>query len=626
MTRWREWWRGASVIVVGCLVVLSAVIASAPARALASSTQESVFMDDNLLLYRGDRVADATLERLAGLGVDRVRVTVQWRALAPDPGSGVRPASLRDPTDPAGYRADAFAPYDHLLRVIRQLGLGVIFNVTGGAPDWATGRLHGHRVGPYYRPAAVAFGQFVQMLGRRYDGTYPSGPHGARLPRVDTWSIWNEPNQASRILPQWVRSGPNGTPAPDSTRARGRWVPYSPIVYRGLARAAIAALRASRHGADAILLGETAPRGVARHGPREAMRPGIFLRALFCLDGGLHVLGGRASRAQGCDYQTAGALAVTGYAHHPYSFIGRAELAPYVSDPNPDDFPLADTSRLVTVLDAAARAGHVPAGLPLWWTEYGYKTDPPNPFAGVTLGQQVRFSAEAEYLTYADPRVAAHTQFLMRDDVPRLHYGPHDRRRWATYQTGLTFATGSPKPYYDAYRLPFLAPSQVAPGAPLPLWGLIRPGGRAATTHRTVQLQFASAGSPTFVNFGPAFTVTGSHGYFAITVMPPGSGTWRFFWLAPPRPPPAPSSQAPSRPARRPSLTPLLGGSSRSDTTPARAPTRPSPPPPPPRPYFSVGLAVIVTGRSGQPRRSDPPRSAFGELSPARTALYTLRP
>ena len=112
--------------------VLLALLAAVPAR--ASINQLSLFMDDNLLLYRGDAIEHRTMSELAGLGVDTVRVSVPWRAIASDRG-------------PGRSRAAAFAAYDRLLRDAAQLQMGVLFNVTGGAPRWATGRLRGRNQG-----------------------------------------------------------------------------------------------------------------------------------------------------------------------------------------------------------------------------------------------------------------------------------------------------------------------------------------------------------------------------------------------------------------------------------------------------------------------------------------------
>ena len=62
----------------------------------------------------------------------------------------------------------------------------------------------------------------MQAVGRRYDGTYrdENGSRGA-LPRVRFWSLWNEPNQAGWLSPQWERRG-------------GAIVPASPALYRKL--------------------------------------------------------------------------------------------------------------------------------------------------------------------------------------------------------------------------------------------------------------------------------------------------------------------------------------------------------------------------------------------------------
>ena len=134
------------------------------------------------------------------------------------------------------------------------------------------------------------------MLGRRYDGR-----HG--VPRVELWSLWNEPNQGALLQPQWE----DGRPLqPAAVPAPG-------------ARAGIAGLQRSGHGDDRILLGETAPLGVDRRGLKTNMRPGLFLRELLCLDDArCSPLGGRPAAATS---RAAARLRVSGYAHHPYSIV-----------------------------------------------------------------------------------------------------------------------------------------------------------------------------------------------------------------------------------------------------------------------------------------------------------------
>ena len=83
------------------------------------------------------------------------------------------------------------------------------------------------------RPNAKQFGLFVRALGTRYSGTYADeNQGGGTLPRVDRWSMWNEPNQ-----PGWLN--------PQSTSVGGRRVITAARIYRDLARSGFASLRAT---------------------------------------------------------------------------------------------------------------------------------------------------------------------------------------------------------------------------------------------------------------------------------------------------------------------------------------------------------------------------------------------
>jgi hypothetical protein len=503
-------------------VVLAFALGPGATAAHANSRQESIFMDDNLLLFRGDEVTDRTLDELRDLGADRIRISVNWRAVAPAHRSARRPERF-DASDPAAYPRRNFDIYDHVLRAAARRGIEVLANVTGGAPLWATGLRDGRHVGLQYKPDAREFARFAQMLGQRYDGEHRDENQGRRmLPRIDTWSIWNEPNQAALLQPQWERSS-----------RTGEWVPSAPRLYRRLARGMIGGLRRSGHAKDTILLGETAPRGVDRRSATGSMRPIAFLENLLCLDPilGLPTSG---TREQRCDFGRRGRLAVTGYAHHPYSVVA----APETPDPNPDDVTLADRDRLETVLDAAGRAGRVPADLPFWWTEFGWQTLPPDPVRGVSLGHQADWIARAERLTWLDDRVVAHTQFLLRDDVPRDEPGATLRRRWGTYQTGLTFSGADRKPAYASYRLPFVGPALIARGQGARLWGLVRPGANGAV--QDVTIEFRAQDGARFEQVRELM-VTDAHGYFETDVRPSHSGQWRFRWS-----PPASGADAPA--------------------------------------------------------------------------------
>jgi hypothetical protein len=531
---------------ITCALVAAA--ASAPA-AHASATQESIFMDDNQLLYRGDAVADRTLRELKALGVERVRVSVPWTAFAPGRDSDRRPAALTDPSNPDQYAATTFDSWDHLLRVARQEGIAVLFNVTGPAPRWAAGRLNGRFVGGLFRPSPAAFEQFVRMLGKRYDGNRADeNQGGASLPRVGAWSIWNEPNQAGHLQPQWVQT------------RRKRWIPAAPRIYRDLVRAAGVALKATGHASDTVLIGETAPVGLHGRGRKTSMRPVPFLASLFCVrHSNLSPLRGREARDAGCDYARRGALLASGFAHHPYGVIS----APDRPDPNQLNIRLADRDRLARLLDGAAAAKRVRRGLPFWYTEFGYQTNPPDPTPrGIGLDLQATWLAQAERISWADPRVAGLTQFLLRDDVPWDQFPEGDPQRWRTYQTGIEFSDGRPKPSYDAYRLPFVGPAQAPAGQPLRLWGMVRPGEGG----HQVRIQFAPEGTTSFSDVGEPVTVSDPRGYFEIDVVPTASGSYRFAWTGP------------APPAKNPTLVDTISG------------RKPAPPPV----YNSVPVALRV--------------------------------
>lgn len=489
------------------------MVALAAAPAHASGTQESLFQDDDRLLHATPQESDATLQELRELGVDRIRLSVIWRNFAPGRDSATRPAF--DGADPAAYPAAEFDPLDHVMRMSRRLGIEVLLNVRGDAPDWAMPprprRFAGRRA---YKPDTAAFHEFVAMMGRRYDGTYPDENQGrAALPRASAWSIWNEPNWSGHLQPQTVRD------------AKRRLKAIAPLHYRKLYRASVHALRATGHGDDLILMGETAPVGNTKAGELSHIRPIDFLRGLFCLDGRNRPLSKRRAVRAGCDFERRGPLHATGYAHHPYSVTA----PPASPSADPRFATLADSDRLEAVLDAAAAAGRIPANLPLWYTEFGYQTAPPDPFRGISLEQQARWLVDAEQLTSADPRVAGLTQFLLRDDEPRTIFPEGDARRWGTYQTGLQFDDGRPKPALGTYRLPLRATPQ--PDGTVALWGMVRPGGG----EERIRIEFRPAGEAAWQTLAER-TITQPRGYWSERAPASGPGVYRFEWLRPAAP------------------------------------------------------------------------------------------
>ena len=167
-------------------------------------------------------------------------------------------------------------------------------NITSPIPRWASSsQAPEERLQGTWGPNADEFGQFVRAAGKRYSGTYNG------LPRVDYWSIWNEPNQAGWLTPQW---------SPDPRNAR-RQVESAPAVYRALVAASWQALADTGHGADTILIGETAPQGTVRErGITKSLDALRFLRQMYCLDDNLNLLKGTSAEVRGCPQNNPGAF------------------------------------------------------------------------------------------------------------------------------------------------------------------------------------------------------------------------------------------------------------------------------------------------------------------------------
>src|SRR6476661_1631859 len=177
---------------------------SAPAH--ANGVQISAMMDDDNLVYRTPKTSDKTLDAMAGLGVDYVRVTVLWKVVAERAQTGKankRRWRRYGAASPKAYPPGNWDRYDHLVRSAGARGIGVYFNVTGPGPAWCCKKPpRGEEINAEtWMPNARQFKLFVEAVGARYSGRYKDENFRTRkakdkiLPRVSFWSLWNEPNQ-----------------------------------------------------------------------------------------------------------------------------------------------------------------------------------------------------------------------------------------------------------------------------------------------------------------------------------------------------------------------------------------------------------------------------------------------
>jgi hypothetical protein len=508
-----------AVLVAGCAGD-SGTTAQAPTRA---APLETIFeAQSELSTNPGPTVAE-----LKRLGVDRVKVFVPWGELAPDPNSHTRPHF--DAASPAAYPAAGWATFDAIVRAAAARGVGLDLALEAPAPLWATGTgvPRGTSSGflGAWEPSPTEFGRFVRAVATRYSGHYKPAGSSSPLPRVDFWSIWNEPNYGQQLAPQAVDR---------ST------IEVSPALYRRLLDAAWSALQATGHGHDDVLIGEIAPRGITsgdNPGNFSGMVPLRFVRALYCVDGSLRPLQGQAAAERSCPSTTAGSKAfadmhpalfgATGFAFHPYP----QGFAPNVGTPDglgADYADLPQLQKLERTLDGSLSAYGSSKHFPLYDTEFGYQTNPPEATIAraVHPPQAAAWSNLAEYMSWRDSRVVSWDQYLLADPPPGV----------SNFDTGLQFYGGKPKALYDAFRMPIWLPATTASsGHALEVWGCVRPAHYAmqnANAPQVALVQFRPAAGGAFTTV-KRVTLTDPYGYFDTPVAFPSGGQVRITWSYP---------------------------------------------------------------------------------------------
>jgi hypothetical protein len=403
---------------------LSSLFGASPA--LASHSQTTYFEANQVLLSPATR--PKAIAQMIHLGVHALRVELYWSDVAPGANNATKPSF--EATNPASY---AWGEYDAVIAEAARLHWQVLLTVTSPAPRWATS----NGKAPYVtRPDPKDFQEFMTAVGRHYGS------------QVSLYSIWNEPNHPAFLQPQW---NSNGTPA-------------SPRIYRGLYQAAYAGLLAANVPNLKVLFGETAPTGYdsvkslikIEHAKAllHDVAPLEFLREALCLNS-------HYRKASSCEE-----LQMAGYAHHAYSL----PAGPFYVPPERDDVMIGSLSRLTRALDLAAAAHAIPAHVPVYLTEFGVQSKP-NKQLGVSVAQQAEFDAISERIAYNNSRVAAFSQYLLKDDPLGGPAGSSVRGGSVGFQTGLEYLSGAPKPLYYGWPVPLT----VSKGHGDSLWGLVRP-------------------------------------------------------------------------------------------------------------------------------------------------------
>jgi hypothetical protein len=464
------------LLLAGLAAVLTTL--ASPAMAGASHGQVVYFEASNTLFNLGTRAR--AFEQMRHEGVKALRVELYWWSVAPGASSATRPSF--EATDPSAYNWSA---YDPIVEEAKRLGWQVLLTVTSPVPRWATS----NKKAPYVtRPDSQDFKEFVTAVARHFGS------------EVATYAFWSEPNHPAFLQPQF---NSNGTPA-------------SPRIYRGLYQAGYAGLQAAGLAHPRALFGETAPTGydnvksLLRSQKSRALNHDVapleFLREALCLNSRYRMSG------------SCSALPMSGYAHHAYTIA----VPPSYKTSGVDNVTIGVLSRLSNALDLAARAHALPAGVPIYLTEFGVQSYP-NRQLGVPVSVQAEYDAMAEQIAWANPRVAAFSQYLLRDDPVGGPPGASVNGGTVGFQTGLEYTNGTPKPLYYGWPVP-LTVSRRHHG--FALWGLVRPAGSATTVTVLVRTKGSS-------RFRTLRTVaTNAAGYWSFNSSVAGT-LWRVRWVSP---------------------------------------------------------------------------------------------
>jgi hypothetical protein len=121
-------------------------------------------------------------------------------------------------------------------------------------------------------------------------------------------------------------------------------------------------------------------------------------------------------------------------------------------------------------------------------------------------------------MAWRNPRVAAFSQYLMRDDNPR----PGSKySRYSGFESGLRGSGGKAKLAYSGFRLPLVADAR---GHHVDLWGYVRP--KPARTRVVVQIR--KRGSKHWVKLKTVSTNT--RGYWRSATSPRRGAQYRVVW------------------------------------------------------------------------------------------------
>jgi len=403
--------------------------------------------------------------------VDYVRIQAYWNALSPGTRSRTKPAGF-DPANPNDPKYN-WGPLDNAINAVVNNGMRVMLTLNQSNPRWASTQPSVAKAS--WRPNPKIYAQFVTAVGKRYGR------------RVDRYLLLSEPNQLPFLAPQFTCRG-------------RRCTPVAPHLARALSNAAYTAIRRADPGAQTII-GELAPIG-SPPSRTSGLTPKLFLQQFGCVNGKWRPI--RSGSCRGFKAPRG-----NGFGYHPYT---NTKTSPFTATRNTSLAKIGDLPRLLSWVDNLSRRGrmrHTGGGrFPIYLTEYGYITNPPNRKYGVSWAKQSIYNAQSAYVVWTKrSRFKLLTQYELNDD--------------RTFPTGLRTIRGAPKPSFFSFTTPFFVDTRRGRARAV-FWGQVRPDAQ-----RRVVLQIKRGGS--FANV--ATIATDSGGYWHRRMRAGRGATYRFQWF-----------------------------------------------------------------------------------------------
>jgi hypothetical protein len=372
------------------LLALIALLAAPAAAVHAAQKMPIGFFDDPTFRWSPNRADNLRQASVAGASV--IHTTASWAGIAP-----TKPANPANGDDPAYKLADL----DELVFQSGIYGLRVMIDING-TPKWANGGK-----APNVMPKRLSdLTTFAKMLSNRYNGRQGHGT-------VALWSVWNEPNLQLFLTPQF---SPSRTVTAVKT-VKGKRVKYKktvftivgPANYAKLYKAAYAGIKSGNSLAK-VAIGETSARGRDKPlgGVSASLAPGTFAKYLAKVHG----------------------LKFDAWAHHPYP------TSPNLPPLQKVRYPNVTLSTLPTFEKDLKKYFH--RSVPVWITEYGHETKPPDPH-GVSYALQAKYAVQALTIAKNDPNVQMFIWFVFHDSSGN------------PWQSGLYTSGGAQKPAYDPF-------------------------------------------------------------------------------------------------------------------------------------------------------------------------------